>query len=303
MRSIGDDHCRHRSSRRPRRDRCEQRKGHRRSCSRTTVRATSVARVQCRSARTRARSPRATSTATSIGTLWSPNRGDSTVQVLNADDGVLVAGAIYPVGAEPSDVAIADIDGLRGLDVLAVSPTASTLTVLLNDGSGGLVAQPPLVVVGGAKTLAVGELNGLPGYDVAISRHLRPSPDPAQQRRGHSDESAPPTTGAAPADVAINDMDGVNGRDVIVRTDGGVQVFLNDGAGNLASLVPVAATGISNSRSPHSTASLAPTPSWRRRPSRSFRSSERRRRKSHRESQPHRHWLPDIVGVGNFDGG
>ena len=38
-------------------------------------------------------------------------------------------------------------------------------------------------------------------------------------------------------------MDRVNGRDLVVRTDGGLQVFLNDGTGNLITLATVAAAG------------------------------------------------------------
>jgi len=47
----------------------------------------------------------------------------STVQVLNNVDLELIPGSVYPVGPAPSDVAIADIDGVNGPDVLAVSPS------------------------------------------------------------------------------------------------------------------------------------------------------------------------------------
>ncbi len=173
------------------------------------------------------------------------NSGDNTVQVLNANDGELVAGKTYPVGPAPSDVAIADIDGVNGLDVLAVSPSASTLTVLLNDGAGNLVAQPAQPVATGATVLAAGELNGQPGADVAIAGSASVQVF-ENDGSGNLAGNAPLAIAGPAVDVSLGDMDATNGRDVVVRTDGAIQVFLNDGSGGLNPLAAVAAAGSSS---------------------------------------------------------
>ena len=171
------------------------------------------------------------------------NRGDWTIQVLRADDGLLTEGETYPVDANPSDVAIA---GVNGRDVLTVSPVANTLTVLLNDGAGKLVAQTPIPVVAGATTLATGQLGGLPGVDVAVAGTSGALQVLVNNGAGVLTTKAPIALGGTPVDISVSEMDGINGRDVVVRLDGGIQMFLNDGAGNLITLPPVAAAGRSS---------------------------------------------------------
>ena len=111
------------------------------------------------------------STAASL-TDADPN---GSVEVLrNTGGGQLAPGTGYGVGVGTRRVAAAQLDGLPGLDLVAVSDGSNEVTLLYNDGTGGFpVAESYLA--GDADALAVADLDGDGDPDVAVANDLHMS--------------------------------------------------------------------------------------------------------------------------------
>jgi hypothetical protein len=100
---------------------------------------------------------------------------NGSVEVLrNTGGGQLAPGTGYPVGVGTRRVAAAQLDGLPGLDLVAVSDGSNEVTVLYNDGTGGFPVQESYLA-GDADALAVTDLDGDGDADVAVANDLHMS--------------------------------------------------------------------------------------------------------------------------------
>jgi len=136
-------------------------------------------------------------------------------------------------------VAIGELDGQDGLDMVVVNYDSDYATVFLNDGSGGFTATT--VTVGlYASDVAIGDLDGDGDNDLAT---VHPDVDLLALHLNNGDATFtpgptyPPTEGAnTPVSVAIGDLDGVNGNDIVVGTwyPWSFDQFLNNGDGTFS---------------------------------------------------------------------
>ncbi|HEY6759449.1 MAG TPA: VCBS repeat-containing protein, partial [Baekduia sp.] len=101
----------------------------------------------------------------------SGNAGAGSAWVATADHLTLTpATTAAPVGADPVAVALADVDGDGDLDGLVLDGAAPLLTLLRNDGAGGLTATGVAVTgLAGGTGLATGDLNGDGALDVVVT--------------------------------------------------------------------------------------------------------------------------------------
>lgn len=75
----------------------------------------------------------------------------------------------YEVGLSPSDVVAADLDGVNGMDFAVTDAASDSITLMLNDGSGGFVRST--IPSGGKRptAIAVGHFNDDTDLDLAIA--------------------------------------------------------------------------------------------------------------------------------------
>lgn len=193
--------------------------------------------------------------ATAIGDLDGFNGSDLAVVdssnqlhvLLNQGGGEFAPGeaASHFVGYEPSAVEIGDADGIAGLDVVVSTRSSGNAWLFRNRGDGSLTnASSParvLRVGGGPIALAAGDVDGAAGADLAIVSH---HDDLLMMllNQGEGGFAAPALYDIGPdcRDVAMADLDGVNGLDLAVaRYYGGesVGVLLNHGDGTFAEMV------------------------------------------------------------------
>jgi hypothetical protein len=149
------------------------------------------------------------------------------------------------VGANPRDILVADLDGNGRLDIATASPFEGTATVLLQS-LAGTFSRADYEAVPGALGIAAGDLNrdGLPDLALAgASKAVVLLQDPGVP----GTFLAPSTiaTGLEPTCIAVADMDGANGGDVVVGQYDSFVICLQDAAaaGTFPVSTPVDAPG------------------------------------------------------------
>jgi hypothetical protein len=171
--------------------------------------------------------------------------GDVSV-LLNQGDGTFSAATAYAVGPPAKSVAIGDLDGANGPDLAVAIDYWSDpdLKVLLNQGDGTFVAAGEYAAGDRARSVAIGDLDGINGPDLAVASS-RSDDVSVLLNWGDGTFAAAVAydAGDAPYSVAIGDLDGVNGPDLAVANWGsnGVSVLLNRGDGTFAAAVAYAA--------------------------------------------------------------
>ena len=107
------------------------------------------------------------SSSTSSGTAGSTGVGMSTGGCLPTQRSF--ASATYPVGVEPSSVALGDFNGDQAPDIAVVNEASRTVGILLNDGTGGFGTENEFPVGDSPTSVAVADFNqdGLPDLAVA----------------------------------------------------------------------------------------------------------------------------------------
>lgn len=155
----------------------------------------------------------------------------------NAGDATFPDYAVYAAGQNPESLAIGELDGQAGLDIVVANYGGEFASLYINDGTG--VFTSSTITVGlGAYHVAIGDLDGDDDNDLAF---VYPDYDKVAVFLNDGggtftagDEYATYQGGdySVPVSVAIGDMDGVNGNDMIVGLWWyGADQFLNDGTG------------------------------------------------------------------------
>lgn len=133
----------------------------------------------------------------------------------------------------PLALTTADLDGRDGPDVLVLGISDNSYTaplgVLFNDGLGGLSAPRVQVVGGDPYAVAVGDIDGLPGTDVAITKS-RTDEVGVLYNAGDGTFSGERRYGVSdlPREILVVDVDGRDGPDLLTTNQGGVLSYLQN---------------------------------------------------------------------------
>lgn len=163
--------------------------------------------------------------------------------------GFLLAPA-SPAGNAPVAIALADFDGDKKLDAVVANNTAGTVSVLLGKGNSTFAAPITFAVGANPVALVVGDFNGDGKPDVAVvSQGSAANPsvtvllNTSTAAGSVSFSSATYNlSNSVPTAIAMGDLDGVNGPDLVVAngTAGGVSILLNGGNGTFGAATTVA---------------------------------------------------------------
>ena len=144
----------------------------------------------------------------------------------------------FAVGANPSDVELADLDSDGDLDVVAVNNASQDISVLLGTGSGSFLAETRLVVGSSPVAVAVADfdLDGFP--DLAVANTL--SQD-LSVLYGNGDGTFEPdqrlALGFSPGGLGTGDFTGDGRPDLVLSVAGGfsneIRTAITDSSGRL----------------------------------------------------------------------
>ncbi len=167
------------------------------------------------------------------------------VLFLNRGDGTFEPERFLPLGADPSSVAIADVNADGRPDI--VTGNYNSLSILLGTG-GGLFASPQTIALPGAHTnIAIVDVDGDSRLDIVTSTLDTTGVSGAagvNVLRGRGDGTFAAATRTGPTNgslfLAVSDFDGSGRPDVAVHAGQEVSVLLNSGSnGSPAGSEPV----------------------------------------------------------------
>ena len=163
----------------------------------------------------------------------------STVSVAkNNGDGTFAPPAHFPVGPAPTDLRVADFNGDGKPDVVCLAalsggPGESYVTVLLNDGTGGLTNRHDYPVGENANSggLDVGDYDGDGHLDFAVASLMTGVHVYRNTGSGEFVLWTQIAVALGPTHIASADFDGDGRLDLVVGNVDAVQVYLNNGTG------------------------------------------------------------------------
>ncbi|MFQ5461077.1 MAG: S8 family serine peptidase [Phycisphaerae bacterium] len=166
------------------------------------------------------------------------NLASTTSVLLNNGDGTFAAAVNYPIDGGASGIVMADFDGDGDQD-LATATGRDTVSILMNNGDGTFAAEVVYPTNGDTPTaIATGDLDGINGPDLVVgNKKANANGDFVLTVMLNNGSGGFPTTTEEivfdfPQGVAIGDMDGINGPDIVTagKTLEFVKVLLNDGS-------------------------------------------------------------------------
>jgi len=167
------------------------------------------------------------------------SEGATNVRVmLNNGDGTFKKPTDYVVGRGPLDLALGDLDGQGGPDLVVADGTG--IRVLLSTGKGTF-GTPVAYGVGEAKSLALGDLNDDGKTDIVLGT-VTPLAVHILLGKGDGTFAAPLATAVDgwPMSLALGDVDGNDKLDLVVGT-GEVTILSGKGDGTFAQPVILSA--------------------------------------------------------------
>ncbi len=172
------------------------------------------------------------------------NGGDDTVSVLTGNGSgtfTAVSGSPFSVGDGPNSVALADLDGDSDLDVVTANSNSRNVSVLTNNGSGGLTSSATLSASRPAIAV-VGDVTGDGDPDIIVVRDLSFFADRVTIFEGNGLGGFPTScnliAGDRPRNVALGLLDGDSTYDIVASNtnDDDVRVWL--GGSGVCSATP-----------------------------------------------------------------
>ncbi len=176
------------------------------------------------------------------------SHGSATVFLAN-QNGTYRPASTIPLGSGPVAVALADLNGDKKLDLIALNRNDKTMAVMLGNGDGTF-GQPQLYTVSGnPRALLVGDFNGDGHPDVAVASDCGQTtctqPGNLDIWLGRGDgslaASATYTLGYSPVSIAAGDLYGTGHLDLVVanacgddstcKSDGTATLLTGDGTG------------------------------------------------------------------------
>ena len=205
--------------------------------------------------------------------LATANANASSLSVLlgngtgSVGDGTFTAAASPATGSSPVSVAVGDFNGDGRQDLAAGSVGASSLSVLLGNGTGSIgdgtfTAAASPAIGGNPRSVAVGDFNG-DGRQDLVTANVSTSSVSVLLGNGTGSigdgtftAAASPRTGFSPFSVAVGDFNG-DGRQDLATANGGsssVSVLLGNGAGSTGDGTFTATTSPATGSNPASVA-------------------------------------------------
>lgn len=127
---------------------------------------------------------------------------------------------VYPVAAGAHDLAAADLNGDGATDLVVVNEAADVVSVLLADGTGGLLPPSEVAVGSMPRGLDVADLDGDGELDLAVANR---GSDTVSVRLGVGDgtflDGGDVPVRSVPTDLSIADMDGDGQADLVVGSN------------------------------------------------------------------------------------
>ncbi len=155
-------------------------------------------------------------------------------------DGTLAPPVQYPVGDQPSDVALGDIDGDLDIDVVVTNLGDGDATIYRNDGAGVLTNRLDVALTINVfatpepRAVALGDIDGDGDLDLVV---VRSDTDDIAYRKnngaGTFNSVQTLSVENEPSDVALGDLNGDGDMDIVVTNEASntVTVRLTNGAG------------------------------------------------------------------------
>ncbi len=144
------------------------------------------------------------------------------------------------VGLGPQAIAAGDLNGDAHVDLAVPNGDDGTVTLLLGDGSGGFDESlgGPLSVASSPRAIALAQLDGEPGDDIAVASSSSATVDVMLNDGSGDFVSAPgsPLTASEASYVEPVDLDGDGILDLAVAGGLDIFTFRNDGSGDFAPL-------------------------------------------------------------------
>ena len=155
------------------------------------------------------------------------------------------------IGHHLADVLAADLDTDGDVDIAVANgpePTSDSITLLYNDGQGGLSARAVLAVGDGPVALAADHLNADGHIDLVVVNRTAGSVSVLlNDGDGSFTTAATHAVGDTPFDVVLSDYDADGDNDIAVAVAGGtpgLRLFLNDSDGGFSPATSPQSTGL-----------------------------------------------------------